>query len=365
VEEFFMKKNRLVLLLLLVAAMILSSCAPLAIPTEGDNGDGAVTLLPDFSNSRYREIYLAGGCFWGVEAYFDRIHGVVYTNVGYANGESETTDYYSIEETGHAETIYLVYDPEILELERILTYFYGIIEPTSINRQGNDVGIQYRTGIYYVNDEDLEVINRVTEMEQEDHSKPIATEIEKLENYVLGEDYHQDYLYKNPNGYCHVDLSNIPREKPPIRASDYPKPPQADIEEMLTDLQYSITQEGATETAFQNPFWNNEDEGLYVDIVTGEPLFLSTHKFDSGSGWPSFTRPIDWNVVTLHGDDTMGMDRIEVRSRAGDSHLGHVFTDGPREEGGLRYCINSGALEFIYLEEMEENGYGDYLIYFQ
>ena len=220
-----MKKNRLVLLLLLVAAMILSSCAPLAIPTEGDNGDGAVTLLPDFSNSRYREIYLAGGCFWGVEAYFDRIHGVVYTNVGYANGESETTDYYSIEETGHAETIYLVYDPEILELERILTYFYGIIEPTSINRQGNDVGIQYRTGIYYVNDEDLETINRVTEMEQEDHSKPIATEIEKLENYVLGEDYHQDYLYKNPNGHCHVDLSNIPREKPPIRASDYPKPP--------------------------------------------------------------------------------------------------------------------------------------------
>jgi methionine-S-sulfoxide reductase len=164
VEEFFMKKNRLVLLLLLVAAMILSSCAPLAIPTEGDNGDGAVTLLPDFSNSRYREIYLAGGCFWGVEAYFDRIHGVVYTNVGYANGESETTDYYSIEETGHAETIYLVYDPEILELERILTYFYGIIEPTSINRQGNDVGIQYRTGIYYVNDEDLETINRVTEI---------------------------------------------------------------------------------------------------------------------------------------------------------------------------------------------------------
>jgi peptide methionine sulfoxide reductase msrA/msrB len=134
---------------------------------------------------------------------------------------------------------------------------------------------------------------------------------------------------------------------------------------MLTSLQYRITQEGATETAFQNPFWNNEDEGIYVDIVTGEPLFLSTHKFDSGSGWPSFTRPIDWNVVNLYGDNTMGMERIEVKSRAGNTHLGHVFTDGPREEGGLRYCINSGALEFIYLGEMEENGYGDYLIYFQ
>ena len=363
----FMKKNRFLALILLSLTLIISSCAPLAIPAEEENPEGVanVTLIPDYANSRYKEIYLAGGCFWGVEAYFNRINGVVYTNVGYANGETDTTDYYSIEDTGHAETIYLVYDPEILELEQILTYFYGIIEPTSVNRQGNDVGVQYRTGIYYVDHADLEVINRVTEMEQADHSKPIATEIEKLENYVLGEDYHQDYLYKNPNGYCHVDLSNIPSEKPPIRASDYPRPSQAEIEEMLTSLQYRITQEGATETAFQNPFWNNEDEGIYVDIVTGEPLFLSTHKFDSGSGWPSFTRPIDWNVVNLYGDNTMGMERIEVKSRAGNTHLGHVFTDGPREEGGLRYCINSGALEFIYLGEMEENGYGDYLIYFQ
>ena len=207
-----MKKNRFLALILLSLTLIISSCAPLAIPAEEENPEGVanVTLIPDYANSRYKEIYLAGGCFWGVEAYFNRINGVVYTNVGYANGETDTTDYYSIEDTGHAETIYLVYDPEILELEQILTYFYGIIEPTSVNRQGNDVGVQYRTGIYYVDHADLEVINRVTEMEQADHSKPIATEIEKLENYVLGEDYHQDYLYKNPNGYCHVDLSNIP-----------------------------------------------------------------------------------------------------------------------------------------------------------
>ncbi|WP_422484688.1 peptide-methionine (R)-S-oxide reductase MsrB [Gudongella sp. DL1XJH-153] len=359
-----MSKNKFksTIIVLLALTMILSSCAPAIVEEEESD---KISLTPDYSNSRYKEIYLAGGCFWGVEAYFERIIGVEYTNVGYANGESDTTNYNLIEETGHAETIYLVYDPEIISLQSILTYFYGIIEPTSVNKQGNDVGTQYRSGIYYVDDDDLDVIQTVTEKEQEKYSGPIATEIQKLQNYVLAEDYHQDYLYKNPNGYCHVDLSNIPSERPSIRASDYPKPSDDEIREKLTDLQYSITQEGATETAFQNPFWNNHDEGLYVDIVTGEPLFLSRDKFDSGSGWPSFTRPIDWNVITLHLDATMGMERIEVKSRTGDTHLGHVFNDGPAEEGGLRFCINSGALDFIYLEEMEQNGYGKYLMYFQ
>ncbi|MGM0396435.1 MAG: peptide-methionine (R)-S-oxide reductase MsrB [Bacillota bacterium] len=362
------KNNRfgIVILLITITALILASCAPATLPREEPEEENkSVILLPDYSNSRYKEIYLAGGCFWGVEAYFERIMGVEYTNVGYANGESDETDYYSIEDTGHAETIYLVYDPEKISLETLLTYFYGIIEPTSVNKQGNDVGTQYRSGIYYVDEEDLEIISMVTEREQEKYSEPIATEIQELRNYVLGEEYHQDYLYKNPNGYCHIDLGNIPSEKPYISQRDYPKPSDKEIREKLTDLQYSITQEGSTETAFQNPFWNNHDEGLYVDIVTGEPLFLSTHKFDSGSGWPSFTRPIDWNVVTLHGDDSSGMERIEVRSRTGDTHLGHVFTDGPLEEGGLRFCINSGALEFIYADELEQNGYGEYLVYFQ
>lgn len=351
----------------ILGLMILIAFSYFTRDAEKDSSEGVVSAepMPDYSNSRYKEIYLAGGCFWGVQAYFDRMLGVVYTNVGYANGESEDTDYYSIGETGHAETLYVVYDPDILSLEELLGYFYGIIEPTILNRQGNDIGTQYRTGIYYVEPLDLETIKSVTEQEQKKYNEPIVTEIEELQNYVLAEEYHQDYLVKNPGGYCHVDLSNIPRERPAVYKNAYPKPSDSEIRSKLTSLQYSITQENATETPFQNPYWNNEDHGLYVDIVTGEPLFLSLDKFDSGSGWPSFTRPVQREVLTYHRDESLGMARIEVRSRSGDSHLGHVFDDGPVEEGGLRYCINSGALRFIHEDDLEKEGYGGFLIYFR
>jgi len=322
-------------------------------------------VAPNYKDSRYKEIYLAGGCFWGVQAYFDNIIGVEYTSVGYANGESEETDYYSIKKTGHTETVYVVYDPDKIMLEELLGYFYGIIEPTSLNRQGNDAGTQYRTGIYYTEQEDKEIIDSVTQKEQAKYSAKIVTEIEPLKNYVLAEDYHQDYLDKNPGGYCHIDLTRIPREKPIVFFADYPKPPLDEIKEKLTDLQYSITQEDATESSFANEYWDNKQEGIYVDIVTGEPLFLSLDKYDSGTGWPSFTKPIQWDVINYHTDDTFGIKRIEVRSRSGDSHLGHLFYDGPVEEGGLRYCINSGSLNFIALEEMEEYGYGKFIVLFE
>jgi peptide methionine sulfoxide reductase msrA/msrB len=322
-------------------------------------------VAPNYKDSRYKEIYLAGGCFWGVQAYFDNIIGVEYTSVGYANGESEETDYYSIKKTGHTETVYVVYDPDKIMLEELLEYFYGIIEPTSLNRQGNDAGTQYRTGIYYTEQEDKEIIDSVTQKEQAKYSAKIVTEIEPLKNYVLAEDYHQDYLDKNPGGYCHIDLTRIPREKPIVFFADYPKPPLDEIKEKLTDLQYSITQEDATESSFANEYWDNKQEGIYVDIVTGEPLFLSLDKYDSGTGWPSFTKPIQWDVINYHTDDTFGIKRIEVRSRSGDSHLGHLFYDGPVEEGGLRYCINSGSLNFIALEEMEEYGYGKFIVLFE
>ena len=315
-------------------------------------------ILPNFRDSRYKEIYLAGGCFWGTQAYFDRMMGVIYTNVGYANGQSDETDYYSIDSTGHSEAVYVVYDPEVLPLETLLTYYYGIIDPTVLNRQAYDVGTQYRTGIYYVDDEDLATINQVTEEEQKKYRDLIVTEIQPLRNYVLAEDFHQDYLVKNPWGYCHVDLSDIPNEKPYVEAADYYKPSLEEIKEMLTAEQFSITQEDDTEYAFENEYWDHDELGIYVDIVTGEPLFLSTDKFDSGCGWPSFSRPIQNDVIAYNEDYSFLMARIEVRSRVGDSHLGHVFMDGPKEEGGLRYCINSGSLEFIPYELMEERGYG-------
>lgn len=315
-------------------------------------------ILPNYAASRYKEIYLAGGCFWGTQAYFDRMVGVIYTNVGYANGASEQTDYSSIEATGHAETVYIVYNPEVLPLETLLTYYYGIIDPTVLNRQAYDVGTQYRTGIYYVDEADVEIINQVTAEEQTKYKAHIVTEIQPLKNYVLAEDYHQDYLTKNPWGYCHVDLSAIPNEKPHVAAEDYHKPSLEEIRRMLTPAQFAITQEDDTEYAFDNAYWDNDELGIYVDIVTGEPLFLSTDKFDSGCGWPSFSRPIQNDVITYNQDYSHLLARIEVRSRVGDSHLGHVFMDGLKEEGGLRYCINSGALEFIPYDAMEERGYG-------
>ena len=333
--------------------------------TKEDSKSKSLEIIPDYRNSRYKEIYLAGGCFWGAQAYIDQINGVEYTNVGYANGNSGETDYYSIKETGHAEAVYVVYDPQKITLYELLEYYYGIIEPTSLNKQGNDKGTQYRTGIYYVDEEDREVIESVTRDEQAKYSEKIVTEIQPLKNYVLAEAYHQDYLEKNPYGYCHVDLTNIPRQKPEVVMEDYPRPPVEEIKKELTDLQFSITQENATERPFQNEYWDNKKTGIYVDIVTGEPLFLSLDKYDSGTGWPSFTRPIQWSVITYHMDESIGMERIEVRSRSGDSHLGHLFYDGPAEEGGLRYCINSGSLDFIAYDDLEDEGYGKFKVLFE
>lgn len=330
-----------------------------------ESGDKMINIIPDYKNSRYKEIYLAGGCFWGIQAFFDRITGIEFTNVGYANGESDDTDYYSIKETGHAETVYVVYDPEIITLDRLLKYYYQIIEPTSLDRQGNDYGTQYRTGIYYVDEKDKKIIEEATALEQLKYTEKIVTEIQPLKNYVNAEDYHQNYLDNNPGGYCHIDLSSVPDEKPKIYARNYPRPAPEEIKNKLNELQFRITQESATERAFENQYWDNKEEGLYVDIVTGEPLFLSTDKFDSGTGWPSFTRPVQWDVVTYSSDESAGMLRIEVRSRSGDSHLGHLFHDGPVAEGGLRYCINSGALDFIKVEELEKRGYSDFTVLFK
>lgn len=333
--------------------------------SKEDNKSESLNIIPDYKNSRYKEIYLAGGCFWGVQAYIDRIFGVEYTNVGYANGKSEQTDYNSIKKTGHAETVYVVYDPDKIILDELLGYYYGIIDPTSLNKQGSDQGTQYRSGIYYVDGEDRKTIESVTAKEQAKYSGKIVTEIKPLENYILAEDYHQNYLEKNPGGYCHIDLSKIPREKPKVNPEDYPKPPIEEIKKKLTDLQFSITQESSTEYPFKNEYWDNKEAGLYVDIVTGEPLFSSLDKYDSGTGWPSFTRPIQWDVVTYNIDESGGMKRIEVRSRSGDSHLGHLFYNGPIEEGGLRYCINSGALDFIQFDELKDRGYEKFKVLFE
>lgn len=322
-----------------------------------------VKVMPNYKNSKFKEIYLAGGCFWGVEAYFDKILGVEYTEVGYANGKTEDTSYQEIDSTGHAETVRVVYDPEVVELQEILEYYFKIIDPTILNRQGNDIGTQYRTGIYYKNEDDERVINDFIESIKSNYESEILTEVEPLDNFVIGEEYHQDYLEKNPNGYCHINLNDIPNRKPEINPRDYEKPSDEEIKEKLTEEQYEITQGKGTEPPFNNKYNDNKAKGIYVDIVTGQPLFSSRDKYDSGSGWPSFTKPIDKGLLRYLEDKSIGMERIEVLSVSGDTHLGHVFNDGPEDEGGLRYCMNSGSLRFIPLEKMDEEGYGDLKVY--
>jgi peptide methionine sulfoxide reductase msrA/msrB len=322
-----------------------------------------VEVMPNYKNSKFKEIYLAGGCFWGVEAYFDKILGVEYTEVGYANGKTEDTSYKEIDSTGHAETVRVVYDPEVVELEEILEYYFKIIDPTILNRQGNDIGTQYRTGIFYKNEDDEQVISNFIESIKSEYDSEIVTEVEPLENFVIGEEYHQDYLEKNPNGYCHINLSDIPNRKPEINPSDYEKPSEQEIKEKLTEEEYEITQGKGTEPPFKNEYNDNKAKGIYVDVVTGQPLFSSRDKYDSGSGWPSFTKPIDKGLLRYLEDKSIGMERIEVLSISGDTHLGHVFNDGPEDEGGLRYCMNSGSLRFIPLEKMDEEGYGDLKVY--
>ncbi len=323
-----------------------------------------MVLIKDITKDgkNLRDIWLAGGCFWGVEEYFSRIDGVVETSVGYANGKTENPSYYDIPATGHVETVHISYDSDILSLNTLLAYYFNIIDPVSRNKQGNDVGTQYRTGIYYIDEKDKEEISQAIEKEQQKYRVPIVTEVKPLENYYLAEQYHQDYLKKNPTGYCHIDFSTLPKvPQPKVNADLYNKPSKDEIKESLSDLQYSVTQQNSTEPPFSNEYWDNHSKGIYVDVVTGEPLFVSSDKFDSGCGWPSFTRPIDEAVIKEADDRSHSMLRKEVRSRVGDIHLGHVFNDGPEDNGGLRYCINSASLRFIPLEEMEAKGYGSYV----
>lgn len=305
-----------------------------------------------------REIYLAGGCFWGVEAYFERIDGVIDSVSGYANGPFANPSYEDLvyRKSGHVETVYIKYDANKVSLSTILKHYFRIIDPTSLNKQGGDIGVQYRTGIYYQNEEDKDIALKEIEIEQKKYEKKIVVEVLPLERFDRAEEYHQDYLKKNPNGYCHVNLSKA--SEPIIDSVRYKKPADNELKEKLTSLQYKVTQENHTEYAFQNEFFDNHEKGIYVDVTTGEPLFSSTDKFDSGCGWPSFTKPISSDVVNYERDNSYNMQRIEVRSRAGDAHLGHVFEDGPKTTGGLRYCINSASLKFIPYEEMEQEGYG-------
>ncbi len=319
-----------------------------------------------------KKIYLAGGCFWGTDHLFSLVEGVERTEAGYANSRVPNPTYEMVctGTTGAAETVAVEYDDSVVSLTKLLSIYFRSIDPLTLNRQGNDIGTQYRTGIYYTDSEDLEVIEAYVAAVQRRYSQPLAVEVAPLINFYPAELYHQEYLYKNPGGYCHVDPSlfkevslwkkNLDRTHGDGKEVSSCKD-KNELRQRLTPIQWEVTQNGATERPFINEYDHEFRPGIYVDITDGTPLFVSTRKYNSGCGWPAFTRPIDSGVITEHEDNSFGRRRTEVRSASSGSHLGHVFEDGPQEEGGLRYCINSASLRFIPLDEMASEGYADLL----
>ena len=371
---------RQIIIFILIATLMagLSACA--FNDKNNTKGDSKMLHKEDVMKSNRRSIYLAGGCFWGVEGYFKKLHGVYNTETGYANGKSSDTDYASLKKSDHAETLKIEYDMSKISLEELLLHYFRIIDPKSVNKQGNDEGRQYRTGIYYptsdgeksnktFDDSDKLSAAHVTdtktsiksllEYESKKHGK-LAVESGKLNNFVKAEDYHQDYLDKNPKGYCHINLNLADK---PLTDEHYPVPNKDKLKSKLDSKAYDVMKKNDTERAFSSPLNDEYRRGIYVDKITGEPLFSSSDKFKSGCGWPSFSKPILSGKVIEKNDTSYGMKRTEVRTKGSDSHLGHVFDDGPAEKGGLRYCINGASLRFIPYDEMDAKGYGFYKVF--
>lgn len=367
------------------AAMVDTNVSPEEVTRD------AMTDAAPMTQDTTATMLVAGGCFWCVEADLEKLPGVIEVVSGYAEGATENPTYKNYIEGGHREVVEVTFNPAVVSFEEILIYAIKHMDPTDADGMFADRGNYYSAALYYESSEQKELIEQlISEIDaQGPYDKPLAIEVLPRTMFWSAEDYHQDYYkkgisalkykyYRNASGrdtfieehWGDDTDASLSWRKTVSSESQGPwvhfeKPADSVLKEQLTAIQYKVTQKSGTEPSFSNEYWDNKAEGIYVDIVSGEPLFSSLHKFDSGTGWPSFTRPIDFAYVTEHDDYLLLQPRTEIRSAIADSHLGHVFNDAPVELGGIRYCMNSASLRFVAKEDMKAEGYGDFLYLFQ